>query len=173
MKTIQLINPSLKDFKKLKEKDFVYLTSTVYIMRDMAHKKLLEEKVFPLNLKGKIIYYAGPTPKKKNQVSGSLGPTTSSRMDKFCKEFIKKTGIIGIIGKGPRSKEANTSMQGKVVYFAALGGLGALGGKSVKNSKIILYPELGPEAVYEIQLENLPLIVAQDLKGNNIYGEYK
>ena len=173
MKTYKLTNPCIKDFESLKAGNFVYLNSTVYVMRDMAHKKLLGEKVFPLNLKGKIIYYAGPTPTRKTQKSGALGPTTSSRMDKFCKEFIKKTGIIGIIGKGPRSKEANACMRGKVVYFAALGGLGALGGNSVKNSKIILYPELGPEAVYEVQLENLPLIIAQDLKGNNIYGEYK
>ncbi len=171
MKINKLINPTLKDFINLKTGDFIYLTSTVYVMRDMAHKKLLEEKIFPLNLKGKIIYYAGPTPAKKGQVSGALGPTTSSRMDKFCKEFIKKTGIIGIIGKGARSKEANLYQKGKVVYFAALGGLGALGGNSVKNSKIILYPELGPEAVYEVQLKNLPLIIAQDLKGNNIYGD--
>ena len=173
MKTFRLINPTLKDLKKLKAGNFIYLTSTVYVLRDMAHKKLLREKVFPFNLKGKIIYYAGPTPKKKGRASGALGPTTSSRMDKFCKEFIKKTGIIGIIGKGARSKEVNNCQKGKVVYFAALGGLGALGGSSVKNSKIILYPELGPEAVYKICLENLPLIVAQDLEGNNIYGEYK
>ena len=173
MKIKKLINPTFKNLTELKTGDFVSLTSTAYVMRDMAHKKLLQEKIFPLNLKGKIIYYAGPTPKKKNQASGALGPTTSSRMDKFCKEFIKKTGIIGIIGKGPRSKEANACMQNKVIYFAAFGGLGALGGSSVKNSKIILYPELGPEAVYEIRVENLPLIVAQDLKGNNIYGEFK
>ena len=171
MKIKCLTNPSLKEFNRLKTGDFISLTATVYVMRDMAHKKLLEEKLFPLNLKGKIIYYAGPTPSKKDHVSGALGPTTSSRMDKFCKEFIKKTGIIGIIGKGARSKEANLCQKGKVVYFVALGGLGALGGSSVKNSKIILYPELGPEAVYEVQFDKLPLIVAQDLKGNNIYGE--
>lgn len=170
---VHLINPSIKDLAKLKVKDFVYLTTTVYIMRDMAHKKLLQEKTFPINLKDKIIYYAGPTPAKKGQASGALGPTTSSRMDKFCKEFIKKTGIIGIIGKGARSKEANACMCGRTVYFAALGGLGALGGSTVKNSKIILYPELGPEAIYEVQFDNLPLIVAQDFKGNNIYGEYQ
>ena len=170
---IHLVNPSLKDLSKLKVRDFISLTSTIYVMRDMAHKKLLQEKVFPINLKGKIIYYAGPSPKRKGQSSGALGPTTSSRMDKFCKEFIKKTGIIGIIGKGNRSKEANACMRGNVIYLAALGGLGALGGSSVKNSKIILYPELGPEAVYEVQFDNLPLIVAQDLKGNNIYGDYK
>ena len=173
MKTIKLINPDIDDFKKLKVKDFILLTSQIYVLRDMAHKKLLEEKIFPLNLKNKIIYYAGPTPVRKGYVSGSLGPTTSSRMDKFCKEFIKKTGIIGIIGKGERSKEINVYMRGKVIYLSALGGLGALGGNSVKNSKIILYPELGPEAVYEIQVNNLPLIVAQDLKGNNIYGDHK
>lgn len=173
MKMIHLINPVFKEFKKLKAGDFISLTSTVYVLRDMAHKKLLEEEVFPINLKGKIIYYAGPTPKKKGQMSGALGPTTSSRMDKFCKEFIKKTGIIGIIGKGARSKEANTCQKGSVVYFAALGGLGALGGSSVKNSKIILYPELGPEAVYEVRFSNLPLIVAQDLVGKNIYGDYQ
>ena len=171
MKINKLTNPNLSDLKKLKVSDFVSLTATVYVLRDMAHKKLLQEKVFPLNLKGKIIYYAGPTPKKKDQASGALGPTTSSRMDKFCKEFIKKTGIIGIIGKGTRSKEANYCMKGNLVYFAALGGLGALGGSCVKNSKIILYPDLGPEAIYEIQIENLPLVVAQDFKGDNIYGE--
>lgn len=173
MKTYKLINPTTEDLTKLQTGNFVYLTATVFVMRDMAHKKLLQEKVFPLNLKNKIIYYAGPTPTRKNQKSGALGPTTSSRMDKFCKEFVKKTGIIGIIGKGPRSKEVNAYTFGKLIYFAGLGGLGALGGSSVKNSKIILYPELGPEAVYEVQFENLPLIVAQDFKGNNIYGEYK
>ncbi len=170
---IKLTTPGLDDLKKLKVRDFVSLTTTVYVLRDMAHKKLLQEKVFPIDLKGKIIYYAGPTPKKKGQASGSIGPTTSSRMDKFCKEFIKKTGIIGIIGKGTRSKEVNVCMRGKVIYFAALGGLGALGGNSAKNSKIILYPELGPEAIYEVRFDNLPLIVAQDFEGNNIYGEYK
>jgi len=171
MNTKKLINPLVNDFKKLKAGDFVYLTSTVYVLRDAAHKKLLAQKTFPINLKDKTIYYAGPSPTRKGQKSGALGPTTSSRMDKFCKEFIKKTGIICIIGKGARSKEANTCMKGKVIYLAALGGLGAFGGSCVKNSKIILYPELGPEAVYEVQLEGLPLIVAQDLEGNNIYGE--
>ena len=172
MKTYKLINPSFKDLQNLRAGDFVFLTSIAYVMRDMAHKKLLTEKIFPLNLKGQIIYYAGPTPTRKDHPSGSLGPTTSSRMDKFCKEFIKKTSIIGIIGKGERSKEVNAYMKGRTIYFAALGGLGALGGSCVKNSKIILYPELGPEAVYEIKIENLPLIVAQDIKGNNIYGDY-
>ena len=171
MKTIKLINPELKDLTKLKAGDFVYLTSTTYVLRDMAHKRLLEEKIFPINFKNQIIYYAGPTPTKKGQASGALGPTTSSRMDKFCNEFIKKTGIIGIIGKGNRSKEVNAFMKRKVIYFAALGGLGALGGSSVKNSKIILYQDLGPEAVYKIAVGNLPLVVAQDFEGNNIYGE--
>lgn len=171
MKHHKLINPSLQDFKKLTAGDFVFLTSVVYVLRDMAHKKLLAKKTFPLNLKDKIIYYAGPTPTKQGQKSGALGPTTSARMDKFCKEFIKKTSIIGIIGKGQRSKEVNAYTKGRTVYFAAFGGLGALGGSCVKNSKIILYPELGPEAVYEIKIEDLPLIVAQDFKGNNIYGE--
>ena len=171
MKSYKIIDTSLKELSKLKAGDFISLTATVYVLRDMAHKKLLKEKIFPLNLKDKIVYYAGPTPTRKGYKSGSLGPTTSARMDKFCKEFIKKTGIIAIIGKGPRSKEANTCMLGKVVYFAALGGLGALGGICVKNSTIILYPELGPEAVYQVQIENLPVIVVQDLKGNNIYGE--
>lgn len=171
MKTYKTINPSFKDLHTLKAGDFVFLTSTVYVLRDMAHKKLLAEKVFPLNLKNQIIYYAGPTPARKGYPGGALGPTTSARMDKFCKELIKKTGIIGIIGKGSRSKEVNAYMKGRTIYFAALGGLGALGGSCVKNSKIILYPELGPEAVYEIKIENLPLIVAQDVKGNNIYGD--
>lgn len=171
MKTHKLINPSFKDLQNLKAGDFVFLTSTAYVMRDMAHKKLLAEKIFPLNLKGQIIYYAGPTPTRNGYPGGSLGPTTSSRMDKFCKEFIKKTSIIGIIGKGARSKEVNAYMKGRTIYFAALGGLGALGGSCLKNSKIILYPEFGPEAVYEIKIENLPLIVAQDIKGNNIYGD--
>ena len=171
MRIYKLSNPNIKNLQKFAKGDFIFLSTTVYTMRDMAHKRLLKEKIFPLDLKGKIIYYAGPTPTRKNYTSGALGPTTSSRMDKFCKEFIKKSAIIGIIGKGTRSKEANTCMKNKVIYFTALGGLGALGGSCVKNSKIILYPDLGPEAVYEVQIENLPLIVAQDFKGNNIYGE--
>ena len=161
---------TLKDLKKLKHGDEVLFTGTIYAMRDAAHKRMLEEKKLPLDLKGQIIYYMGPTPARPGRPSGSCGPTTSTRMDKYTPAIIEKSGIIGIIGKGARGTDVRAAMKGKVVYFIAYSGLGALIAKSIRSSKMVCYPDLGAEAVYKLEVENLPLIVAQGLDGK---GEIK
>ena len=161
---------ALKDLKKLKHGDEVLLTGVIYAMRDAAHKRMLEEKKLPLDLKGQIIYYMGPTPARPGRPSGSCGPTTSARMDKYTPAIIEKSGIIGIIGKGARGAQVRGAMKGKVVYFIAYSGLGALIAKSIRSSKMVCYKDLGAEAVYKLEVENLPLIVAQGLDGK---GEIK
>ena len=161
---------TLNDLKKIKHGDEVLLTGTIYAMRDAAHKRMLEEKKLPLDLSGQIIYYMGPTPARPGKPSGSCGPTTSARMDKYTPAIIEKSGIIGIIGKGARSTETRAAMKGKVVYFIAYSGLGALIAKSIRSSKMVCYKDLGAEAVYKLEVENLPLIVAQGLDGK---GEIK
>lgn len=161
---------AIKDLKSLKCGEEVLLSGTIFAFRDRAHKNLLEEKVIPLDLKGQIIYYMGPTPARPGRPMGSCGPTTSARMDKFTPKIVTKTSIIGIIGKGARSAVVNESIKGRAVYFLAYSGLGALIAKCVTKSEVVLYPELGAEAVFKMEVKNMPLIVAQDLKGNNIYG---
>jgi len=161
---------TIKDLKKLKPLDEVLLTGTIYAMRDAAHKRMLSAPKIPLNLKNQIIYYMGPTPARPGKPSGSCGPTTSARMDKYTPKIMEKTGIISIIGKGARSADVRAAMKGKAVYFIAYSGLGALIAKCIKKSEIVCYPDLGAEAVYKLQVENLPLIVAQDLSGR---GEIK
>lgn len=158
------------EFKKLKAGQQVLLSGIVYAMRDKAHQLFLESDEKSLNLKDGIIYYMGPTPTRPGRSSGSCGPTTSARMDKYTPTFVKKTSIIGIIGKGERSVLVNKSIKGRCVYFLAYSGLGALCAKSVINSEAVLYKELGAEAVFRLELKDFPLIVAQDMQGNNIYG---
>lgn len=156
--------------KLLKAGDEVFLTATLYSMRDKAHALLLAENKIPINLKDAIIYYMGPTPARAGRACGACGPTTSARMDKYTPTIIKKTSIIGIIGKGERNFETANAMKGRCVYFCAYGGLGALYAKCIIKSKAVLYKNLGAEAVYELKAENFPLVVAQDFKGNTVYG---
>jgi len=159
--------------KKLKTGDAVLLSGTIYTARDKAHKRLLEEKKIPSFLEGAVIYYCGPTPKPPARVCGSLGPTTSGRMDKFTPALLAKSGIMAVIGKGVRSDEVKKAMKGRAIYFAACGGAGALVSETVKKFDVVLYPELGPEAVYKLEVENMPLTVAFDFAGNNIYRRKK
>ena len=161
---------TLKDLEPLKHGDEVLLSGTIYAMRDAAHKRMLAEKKPPLDLRGQIIYYMGPTPARPGRVSGSCGPTTSARMDKYTPQIIEKTGIISIIGKGARAAEVRAAMKGKAVYFVAYSGLGALIAKCIRKSVTVCYRDLGAEAVYKLEAENLPLIVAQGLDGK---GEIK
>jgi len=163
----------IKDLAALKAGEDVLLSGTIYAFRDAAHKRLLEEAKMPFDLKGQIIYYMGPTPTRPGRPVGSCGPTTSARMDKYTPKIIEKTGIIGIIGKGARDASASAAMKGRVVYFLAYSGLGALIAKCVCKSEIICYPDLGAEAVYKLDVAELPLIVAQDLEGQSIYGGVK
>ena len=159
---------TLEKVKNLKVGTQIFLSGIIFSLRDKAHKKMVEENLFPLDLKGQIIFYMGPSPTRPGHKSGSCGPTTSSRMDKWTPTFIKKTGIIGIIGKGPRSQAVKEAMKGKTLYLLAFGGLGALYAKCVKKSKIVLFKEFGCEAVYKLEVENMPLLIAQDIKGESI-----
>lgn len=153
--------------------DYVYLTGTIYTARDAAHMRMYEEikkgHTPPFNITDSIIYYMGPTPEREGQVIGSAGPTTSSRMDKYTPTLLD-LGLKGMIGKGIRNKEVISSMvKNKAVYFAAVGGAGALLSKKIIKSKVIFYEDLGTEAIRELYVEDFPVIVAIDSKGNNLY----
>jgi fumarate hydratase subunit beta len=171
----QYINTPLTTDKveSLKAGDYVYITGTIYTARDAAHERMYqmmnEGNSIPINLNDNIIYYLGPTPEKEGQVIGSAGPTTSSRMDKYT-PLLLDNGLKGMIGKGKRSKEVIASMiKNKAVYFAAVGGAGALLSKKIKASKVIAYDDLGTEAIRELYVENFPVIVVIDSRGNNLY----
>lgn len=159
--------------ENLKAGDYVYITGTIYTARDAAHKRMFETmqegKPIPFDLTDNIIYYLGPTPEREGQVIGSAGPTTSSRMDKYT-PLLLDNGLKGMIGKGKRNKEVIEAMiQNKAVYFAAVGGAGALLSKRIKASKVIAYDDLGTEAIRELYVEEFPVIVVIDSKGNNLY----
>ena len=169
------INTPIDDkiVSELKAGDYVYLTGTVYTARDAAHKRLYEAlqrgEDIPLELQNNIIYYLGPSPAREGQVIGSAGPTTSSRMDKYTPLLLEK-GLKGMIGKGKRSDEVIESMhKNHAVYFAAIGGAGALLSKCIKKSEVIAYEDLGTEAIRKLEVENLPIIVVIDDKKTKLY----
>lgn len=162
-----------EELVSLQAGDYVYITGTIYSARDAAHKRMyetmLEGKNIPLELKDNVIYYLGPTPAKEGQVIGSAGPTTSSRMDKYT-PLLLDNGLNGMIGKGKRSKEVIDSIvKNKAVYFAAVGGAGALLSKCIKKSEVIAYDDLGTEAIRKMEVEDFPVIVVIDSEGNNLY----
>jgi len=159
--------------KELRAGDYVYLTGTIYVARDAAHKRLIdtldEKKKLPINIEDSTIYYMGPSPARDGKVIGSSGPTTSTRMDKYAPRLLD-LGQKAMIGKGKRSKEViDAIIRNKAVYFAAVGGAGALLSKCIKKSKVICYEDLGAEAILEIEVENFPIIVVIDSEGNNLY----
>lgn len=159
--------------RQLKAGDMVYLSGTIYTARDAAHKRLIElinsGKDLPFNIEGAIVYYVGPTPAKPDRVIGSAGPTTSYRMDAYAPRLLD-LGLKGIIGKGDRSESVTDSIKkNNCVYFAAIGGAGAYLANCIKSSKIIAYEDLGAEAIYELEVENFPVIVAIDSEGRNYY----
>lgn len=159
--------------KTLQAGDYVYITGTIYTARDAAHKRmyeaLLEGKKLPFDLNDTIIYYLGPTPAREGQVIGSAGPTTSSRMDKYA-PLLMENGLRGMIGKGKRSPKVLEAMQTRgCVYFAAVGGAGALLSKCIKEAEVIAYEDLGTEAIRKLRVEELPVIVVADAAGNNLY----
>ena len=166
--------PLTKDkVKDLHAGDYVYISGTIYTARDAAHKRMTEElaegKSLPFDIANQIIYYLGPTPNREGQVIGSAGPTTSSRMDKYA-PVLMDMGQTGMIGKGKRSTEVIESMKkNTAVYFAAVGGAGALLSQCRKKSKVIAYDDLGTEAIRELYVENLPVITVIDCQGNNMY----
>lgn len=164
----------LKDFaEKLQCGDKVYLSGTIYTARDAAHARLVrlieEGALLPFELDGAVIYYAGPTPTHSDGRIGSYGPTTSARMDSFTPLLLNK-GLLGIIGKGDRSKSVIDSLRdNKSVYFCACGGLGALISKSIKQVTEIAFSELGCESIKQLIVEDMPLITAVDSKGISIF----
>ena len=163
--------------KSLKAGDFVYLTGKIYTARDAAHKRIFEtiqnNEKLPINIEDNIIYYMGPSPAREGRAIGSAGPTTSSRMDKYT-PILLDMGMGGMIGKGKRSKEViEAIIRNNSVYFAAIGGAGALLSKSIKESKVIAYDDLGTEAIRELKVENFPVIVVIDSEGNNLYEKVK
>lgn len=159
--------------KDLRAGDYVYITGTIYTARDAAHKRMTEELAaggeLPFDMTDQIIYYLGPTPNRAGQVIGSAGPTTSSRMDKYA-PLLMDHGLTGMIGKGKRNEEVISSMkENTAVYFAAVGGAGALLSRCIKKSEVIAYDDLGTEAVRRLYVEKLPVITVIDCQGNDLY----
>ena len=159
--------------EKLEAGERVELTGNIFVARDCVHKKFIEliekGKDLPVDLKGGVIYYMGPTPAPPGKIIGSCGPTTSSRMDKFTLPLLDY-GLKGTIGKGKRSKEIVEAFKKyRAVYFVTFGGCGAYLSKFIKKIDLIAYPEFGPEALFLIEVENFPAIVGIDIYGNDIY----
>jgi len=153
--------------------DYVYITGTIYTARDAAHKRMYEAlqkgKSLPIDIENQIIYYMGPSPARKGRPIGSAGPTTASRMDKYAPTLLDlKLG--GMIGKGKRSQKVIDAMiKNRAVYFAAVGGAGALLSKCILSSEVIAYEDLGTESIRKLEVKNFPVIVVIDEKGNNLY----
>lgn len=158
---------------ELRSGDYVYITGTLYTARDAAHKRMAEalekgEKL-PIDIENNIIYYMGPSPAREGRVIGSAGPTTASRMDKYAPKLLD-LGLKGMIGKGKRSKAVQDAIvRNGSVYFAAVGGAGAILSKCIKKSEVIAYDDLGTEAIRKLYVEDFPAIVVIDSNGNNLY----
>lgn len=162
-----------EEILKLNAGDYVYLTGTIYTARDAAHKRMYESlqrgENLPMEMKGNVIYYLGPSPAREGKVIGSAGPTTSSRMDKYTPALLE-LGLKCMIGKGKRSKEVKESIvQNGAVYFAAVGGAGALLSRAILSSEVIAYEDLGTEAIRKLTVKDLPVIVVVDSHGNDLY----
>ena len=155
--------------------DYVYITGTIYTARDAAHKRMYEAFLkgegLPFDIRDQIIYYMGPSPARAGRPIGSAGPTTASRMDKYTPLLLDQ-GMTGMIGKGKRSQEVKDSMKKNgAVYFAAVGGAGAILSQRIKSSQVIAYEDLGTEAIRKLEVENFPVIVVIDHEGRDLYEE--
>lgn len=168
------------DIRKLKAGDYVYLSGTIYTARDAAHKRMQETldkgEALPLEMAHNVIYYMGPSPAREGRPIGSAGPTTASRMDKYAPTLLDM-GLSGMIGKGKRSDAVKEAIvRNGAVYFAAVGGAGALLSKSILSSEVIAYDDLGTEAIRKLEVRDFPVIVVIDSEGSNLYetaiGEY-
>lgn len=164
---------SREDARNLKAGDYVYLTGIIYTARDAAHKRmdetLNEGFKLPIDMNNNIIYYMGPSPAREGRPIGSAGPTTSSRMDKYAPRLLDM-GLTGMIGKGKRSVQVKEAIiRNGAVYFAAVGGAGALLSKSIVSSRVIAYDDLGTESIRELEVKDFPVIVVIDSKGNDLY----
>ena len=159
--------------KELQSGDYVYITGTIYTARDAAHKRMYEalekNEELPIRMENNIIYYMGPSPAREGRPIGSAGPTTASRMDKYAPSLLD-LGLRGMIGKGKRSDAVKQAIvRNEAVYFAAVGGAGALLSKSILSSEVIAYDDLGTEAIRKLEVKDFPAIVVIDTKGNNLY----
>lgn len=157
----------------LRTGDYVYLTGTIYTARDAAHKRMQEAlekgEQLPLDMKNNVIYYMGPSPARTGRPIGSAGPTTASRMDKYAPKLLE-LGLKGMIGKGKRSREVKEAIvKNGAVYFAAVGGAGALLSRSIVSSQVIAYEDLGTEAIRRLEVKDFPVIVVMDAEGNDLY----
>ena len=159
--------------KKLRAGDYVYLTGTIYTARDAAHKRMYEAlekgEALPLEMKDNVIYYMGPSPAREGRPIGSAGPTTASRMDKYAPVLLD-LGLTGMIGKGKRSEAVKEAIvRNGAVYFAAVGGAGALLSRAIVSSEVIAYDDLGTEAIRKLEVKDFPVIVVMDADGNDLY----
>ena len=159
--------------KTLEAGDYVYLTGTLYVARDAAHKRMQEAldagRQLPIPLEGNVIYYMGPSPAREGRPIGSAGPTTSGRMDKYTPTLLD-LGMKGMIGKGKRSASVHEAMvRNGAVYFAAVGGAGALLSKAIVSSEVVAYDDLGAEAIRKLQVKDFPVVVVIDSQGNDLY----
>lgn len=162
-----------KTISQLKAGDMVYISGTIYTARDAAHKRmaqaLAEGQKLPLDVRGNVIYYMGPSPAREGRPIGSAGPTTASRMDRYAPDLLD-LGLSGMIGKGKRSQQVIDAMvRNGAVYFAAIGGAGALLSKAIVSSEVIAYEDLGTEAISRLEVRDFPAIVVIDSDGNNLY----
>lgn len=153
--------------------DYVYITGTIYVARDAAHKRMIEAldkgENLPIDIRDATIYYMGPSPAREGRPIGSAGPTTATRMDKYAPRLLD-LGEKAMIGKGKRSKDVmDAIIRNEAVYFAAVGGAGALLSKCIKKSEVICYDDLGAEAIRKLEVEDFPVIVVIDKEGNNLY----
>lgn len=159
--------------KELHSRDYVYISGIIYTARDAAHKRMSETLAkgenLPFDIENQLIYYMGPSPAREGRPIGSAGPTTASRMDKYAPTLLN-LGLGGMIGKGKRSQAVKDAIvRNDAVYFAAVGGAGALLSKCIKKAEVIAYDDLGTEAIRRLEVENLPAIVVIDCQGNNLY----
>ncbi len=176
MKPIEIYLPlNDEDIKMLKVGDYVLLSGYVYTMRDVAHRRIKKmirnDEKLPFDLKNQTIFYTGPTPNPPERVIGSIGPTTSTRMDKYT-GILLENGVNGMIGKGKRRQEVIDEIEELgAVYFVAVGGISAVLSECVVENDLIAFPDLGPEAIYRLKLKEFPCIVAIDSEGNDIFKE--
>lgn len=164
-----------EDVARLQIGDRILLNGVIYTARDAAHARMValldQGKELPFDVRGQVIYFAGPSPTPPGRVIGSVGPTTSYRMDSYSPKLIAQ-GLKGMIGKGSRSKEVIEAMcRHGCVYFAATGGAAALLARAVKKAEVVAYEDLGPEAINRLEVENFPVIVVNDAQGRDLYQE--
>lgn len=162
-----------REIESLQSGDYVKLTGTIYTARDAAHKRMAEAlergEELPIDMEGSIIYYMGPSPAREGRPIGSAGPTTASRMDKYAPKLLD-LGMAGMIGKGKRTSEVREAIvRNGGIYFAAVGGAGALLSKRILSSEIVAYEDLGTEAIRKLEVKDFPVIVVIDSRGNNLY----